>query len=158
MPYFFSLVLIFEFILPWDKLFPLRDELLKIIPILEFLSYVPDVREYIKNIVVQKQILFDSIKQVISNYNNELKKKMISFDCNDTLKSFNSDFLFLHKSKSTKINILKKKNYSNYRNNKNKNTYISKKRNYIHDFTQLTSLFNSDKFVSNLDKLSIYFS
>ena len=47
------------------------DELLKIIPILEFLSYVPDVREYIKKIVVQKQILFDSIKQVISNYNNE---------------------------------------------------------------------------------------
>ena len=117
------------------------DELLKIIPILEFLSYVPDVREYIKKIVVQNKIQFDSIKQVISNYNNELKKKMISFDCNDTLKSFNSD-LFLHKSKSTKINILKKKNYSNYRNNKNKNAYLNKKRNYIHDFSQLTSLFN----------------
>jgi hypothetical protein len=66
---------------------------------------------------------------------------MISFDCNDTLKSFNSD-LFLHKSKSTKINILKKKNYSNYRNSKNKNAYLNKKRNYIHDFSQLTSLFN----------------
>ena len=33
---------------------------------------------------------------------------MISFDCNDTLKYFNSD-LFLHKSKSIKINILKKR-------------------------------------------------
>ena len=117
------------------------DELLKIIPILEFLSYVPDVRDYIKKIVVQNKIQFDSVKQVISNYNNELKKKLISFDCNDTLKSFNSD-LFLHKSKSTKINILKKRNYTNYRNNKNKNTYINKKRNYIHDFSQLTSLFN----------------
>ena len=48
------------------------DELLKIIPILEFLSYVPDIREYIKKIVVQNKIQFDSIKQIISNYNNEL--------------------------------------------------------------------------------------
>ena len=94
------------------------DELLKIIPILEFLSYVPDVREYIKKIVVQNKIQFDLVKNVISNYNNELKKKMISFDYEDTLKSFSND-LFLHKSKSTKINLIKKKNYNNYRGNKN---------------------------------------
>jgi RNA polymerase II subunit A small phosphatase-like protein len=116
------------------------DELLKIIPILEFLSYVPDVREYIKKIVVQNKIQFDLVKNVISNYNNELKKKMISFDYEDTLKSFNND-LFLHKSKSTKINLLKKK-YNNYRGNKNKNLYINKKRNNNHEYTQLTSLFN----------------
>jgi len=117
------------------------DELLKIIPILEFLSYVPDVREYIKKIVVQNKIQFDLVKNVISSYNNELKKKMISFDYEDTLKSFNND-LFLHKSKSTKINLIKKKNYNNYRCNKNKNIYINKKRNNNHEFTQLTSLIN----------------
>ena len=123
------------------------DELLKIIPILEFLSYVPDVRDYIKKIVVQNKIQFDSVKQVISNYNNELKKKMISFDCNDTLKSFNAEG-FLHKSKSTKINILKKKNYNNYRSNKNKNEYINKKRNNNPDFTQLTSLINGQNILN----------
>ena len=123
------------------------DELLKIIPILEFLSYVPDVRDYIKKIVVQNKIQFDSVKQIISNYNNELKKKMISFDCSDTLKSFNSEG-FLHKSKSTKINLLKKKNYNNYRGNKNKNEYINKKRNINPDFTQLTSLINGQNILN----------
>ena len=123
------------------------DELLKIIPILEFLSYVPDVRDYIKKIVAQNKIQFDSVKQIISNYNNELKKKMISFDCNDTLKSFNSEG-FLHKSKSTKINLLKKKNHNNYRGNKNKNEYINKKRNINPDFTQLTSLINGQNILN----------
>ena len=123
------------------------DELLKIIPILEFLSYVPDVRDYIKKIVVQNKIQFDSVKQVISNYNNELKKKMISFDCSDTLKSFNGEG-YLHKSKSTKINLLKKKNYNNYRGNKNKNEYINKKRNNNPDFTQLTSLINGQNILN----------
>ena len=123
------------------------DELLKIIPILEFLSYVPDVRDYIKKIVVQNKIQFDSVKQVISNYNNELKKKMISFDCNDTLKSFNGEG-FLHKSKSSKINLVKKKNYNNYRGSKNKNEYINKKRNNNPDFTQLTSLINGQNILN----------
>ena len=117
------------------------DELLKIMPILEFLSYVPDVREYIKKIVVQNKIQFDLVKQVISNYNKELKKKMISFDCEDTLKSFNND-IFLHKSKSTKINLVKKNNYNNCRSSKSKNMYINKKINNNHDLTQLSSLIN----------------
>ena len=123
------------------------DELLKIIPILEFLSYVPDVRDYIKKIVAQNKIQFDSVKQIISNYNNELKKKMISFDCSDTLISFNGEGFF-HKSKSTKINLLKKKNYNNYRGNKNKNEYINKKRNNNADFTQLTSLINGQNILN----------
>ena len=57
------------------------DELLKIIPILEFLSYVPDVRDYIKKIVSQNKVQFDLVKQIIINYNNDLKKNNMPAEC-----------------------------------------------------------------------------
>ncbi|MCQ2816918.1 MAG: HAD family hydrolase [archaeon] len=53
------------------------SELLKIIPILEFLSYVPDVREYIRKIVKNNKIQFDVVSSVISSYNNKLKNNFI---------------------------------------------------------------------------------
>lgn len=52
-------------------------ELLKIVPILEFLSYVPDVREYIRKLVKNNQIQFNLVSSVISQYNNMLKKNQI---------------------------------------------------------------------------------
>ena len=79
------------------------DELLKIAPILEFLSYVPDVREYIKKIVCDNKIQFNIVKNVISNYNNELKRKKINFEFDSFVKILKNDSI-LHKSKSSKIN------------------------------------------------------
>lgn len=48
-------------------------ELLKVIPILEFLSYVPDVREYIKKFVSENKIQYDKVYSIIKTYNNRLK-------------------------------------------------------------------------------------
>ena len=112
------------------------DELLKICPILEFLSYVPDVREYIKKIVVQNKVQFDMVKQIIVNYNNSLKKKIIPPECKKIYNLFTEDKTninnnyfdkFMQKSKSTKISIIKSSssyNNENY-NNKKINNYTN---------------------------------
>ena len=114
-------------------------ELLQIIPILEFLSYVPDVRDYIKLLVKNHQIKFDEVSKVISNYNNKLKKSFIPislrcFDNNNNSNNNNNnnnnnnrnhfnyyinynnnkDDIVLHKSKSSKFTTLQKKNDNNY--------------------------------------------
>ena len=67
------------------------NELLKICPILEFLSYVPDVRDYIKKIVVQNKLQFDSVKQIIINYRNSLKKHIIPPECKKIYDLFTND-------------------------------------------------------------------
>ena len=86
-------------------------ELIKIIPILEFLSYVNDVRVYIKKIVSQNQIKFDFVSKVISDYHKSLKNSsMIIFNKKKKFKTI------LSKSRSTRDNILKKINADNYNN------------------------------------------
>ena len=97
------------------------DELLKITPVLEFLSYVPDVREYIKKIVVQNQVQFDIAKQVIINYNNNLKKNLLTFEKKKFYELFKEDKTnldkMLQKSKSSKISIIKSNNSYKYKPN-----------------------------------------
>ena len=95
------------------------DELLKICPILEFLSYVPDVREYIKKIVVQNKVQFDMVKQIIVNYKNSLKKKIIPPECK---KIYNNNYFdkLMQKSKSTKLSIIKSSSSYNNKNSNNK--------------------------------------
>ena len=114
------------------------DELLKICPILEFLSYVPDVREYIKKIVVQNKVQFDCVKQVIINYRNNLKKNIIPPECKkiydlftdekcNNVHSNNISDKIIQKSKSTKISIIKPTlNYANkFYNNKKINNFTN---------------------------------
>ena len=114
------------------------DELLKICPILEFLSYVPDVREYIKKIVVQNKVQFDCVKQVIINYRNNLKKNIIPPECKkiydlftdekcNNVQSNNIYDKIIQKSKSTKISIIKPTlNIANkYYNNKKINNFTN---------------------------------
>ena len=105
------------------------DELLKICPILEFLSYVPDVRDYIKKIVVQNKVQFDMVKQIIVNYKNSLKKKIIPPECKKIYNLFtedknNSNNIYLdklmQKSKSTKLSIIKSSSSYNNKNSNNK--------------------------------------
>ena len=45
-------------------------ELFKIIPILDFLSLVPDVRDYIHKIVINNEISYDIAKKVIKEFND----------------------------------------------------------------------------------------
>ena len=49
-------------------------ELFKIIPILDFLSLVPDVRDYIHKIVINNEISYDIAKKVIREFNNKNRK------------------------------------------------------------------------------------
>ena len=44
------------------------DELLKICPILEFLSYVPDVRDFIPKFVEDNKINYEKVNEFIKNY------------------------------------------------------------------------------------------
>ncbi len=112
------------------------NELLKIIPILQFLSYVPDVREYIKKIVSENKIQFDIVGKVINNYNNQLKKHFIPLSMRNHLNMKNNindiDNIFLNKSSSIKLNSLKiiycdnsKKLYSENKNLKFKKNTLS---------------------------------
>ena len=105
------------------------DELLKICPILEFLSYVPDVRDYIKKIVVQNKVQFDMVKQIIVNYKNSLKKKIIPPECKKIYNLFTEDKnnsnnnyfdKLMQKSKSTKLSIIKSSSSYNNKNSNNK--------------------------------------
>ena len=105
------------------------NELLKICPILEFLSYVPDVREYIKKIVVQNKVQFDMVKQIIVNYKNSLKKKIIPPECKKIYNLFTEDKnnsnnnyfdKLMQKSKSTKLSIIKSSSSYNNKNSNNK--------------------------------------
>ena len=49
-------------------------ELFKIIPILDFLSLVPDVRDYIHKIVINNEISYDIAKKVIKEFNDKYRK------------------------------------------------------------------------------------
>jgi RNA polymerase II subunit A small phosphatase-like protein len=138
------------------------DELLKICPILEFLSYVPDVREYIKKIVVQNKVQFDMVKQIIINFKNSLKKKIIPPECkkiytlltddkNNNYLNGNKNYFdkFMQKSKSTKISIIKSpssyanKNYNNQKINNFTNIKIINKSNKNNRIFTLEDLNNS---------------
>ena len=130
------------------------DELLKIIPILEFLSYVPDVRDYIKKIVSQNKVQFDLVKQVIINYNNNLKKNLIPPECKKIYDLFkedrnNNNEKMLQKSKSTKLSIIKAACSNGYKNNnKNKiNNYTNI--NIINNNINYNKIFTSDNYNNN---------
>jgi RNA polymerase II subunit A small phosphatase-like protein len=138
------------------------DELLKICPILEFLSYVPDVRDYIKKIVVQNKVQYDSVKQVIINYRNNLKKNIIPPECkkiydlftndkcNNVYNNNNSDKI-IQKSKSTKISIINPSfnNADKYYNNKKLNNFTNI--NIINKSTKHKRIFHFEYFNNSLN-------
>ena len=138
------------------------DELLKICPILEFLSYVPDVRDYIKKIVVQNKVQFDSVKQIIINYKNSLKKNIIPPECKKIYDLFANDKYnniynnnisdkIIQKSKSTKISIINPPlNYTNkHHNNKKVNNFTNI--NIINKSTKHKKIFHFEYFNNSLN-------
>lgn len=66
-------------------------ELFNITPVLEFLSEVNDVREYIKKIVVNNEINFNKAMNVISQFNNNKKKINENNELLNSIKNGNSN-------------------------------------------------------------------
>ena len=139
------------------------DELLKIAPILEFLSYVFDVRDYIKKIVSDNKIQFDVVKSVIANYYKELKKKINTpLECENLIKLFKSEVV-LHKSKSSKINLIKnpsvnmliKFKLKNKKRNKN-SVELSHVNSYMNNNNKNSEILNSKLNLTNINIHKIY--
>ena len=101
-------------------------ELYNLAPILEFLSYVNDVREYIPQLVVNHEVSFGKAMNIISEYNDNLKREQLK------LEKINN--------KSININIVNK-NRNKYSFNDDKNEI--KKTISTHSNTNEQS--NSDK-------------
>ena len=110
-------------------------ELYKICPILEFLSLVPDVRDYICKIVVNNEISYNSAMTVINDYNEMLRKKQneknenkenekdsnIIDNNNELSDSSENNLVFINKDKrQININIINN-NITNYIYDNNKN-------------------------------------
>ena len=143
-------------------------ELYKICPILEFLSLVPDVRDYICKIVVNNEISYNSAMTVINDYNEMLRKKQneknenkenekdsnIIDNNNELSDSSENNLVFINKDKrQININIINN-NITNYiyDNNKNQN----KKENNINSNYSLNKTeknkFNPNSIIASVSK------
>ena len=97
-------------------------ELYKICPILDFLSSVPDVREYISKIVVNNEISYNLAQKIINEYNKNKKEKNengntvnIIENNNEVSDCFDNNLLFINKDKKQQINInIINNNITNY--------------------------------------------
>ena len=122
-------------------------ELYNITPILEFLSYVPDVREQIRKIVINNEISYSKAMNVIHDYNLMLKKKKKQF----TFDQMNKDKPNEKKPQQINIKIINYNNITNYicnnnntntNTNNNENDNISNKNNGVNASTGSQSQFS----------------
>ena len=109
-------------------------ELYNISSILEFLSFVPDVRNYIHQFVVNDEISYNNVINVFDRYNEMLNQKKINKNNINKNKSKDNNKLFNKNSSKTKINNnhLISENKENVSNNiliKNNNNYTRFKKN-----------------------------
>ena len=109
-------------------------ELYNISSILEFLSFVPDVRNYIHQFVVNNEISYNNVINVFDRYNEMLNQKKINKNNINKNKSKDNKKLFNKNSSKTKINNnhLISENKENVSNNiliKNNNNYTRFKKN-----------------------------
>ena len=109
-------------------------ELYNISSILEFLSFVPDVRNYIHQFVVNDEISYNNVINVFDRYNELLNQKKINKNNINKNKSKDNKKLFNKNSSKTKINNnhLISENKENISNNiliKNNNNYTRFKKN-----------------------------
>ena len=95
-------------------------ELYKIMPILEFLSNVHDVREIIPKLVGKdNQIDYEKAKQIIKNYNSS---RVNAIENDENKKNFNNNY----KNKGKEINLQIINNNNANQNNSNKENLINK--------------------------------
>jgi len=108
-------------------------ELYKICPVLEFLSLVPDVRDYIPRIVVNNEISYNLAMNVINEYNEMLNRKQINENIenekdsniiennNELSDSSENNIVLINKDKKQQINInIINNNITNYIYDNNK--------------------------------------
>ena len=139
-------------------------ELFKIIPVLDFLSLVPDVREYIKKIVINNEISYDNAIKVIDEYKEKIKrindeKENISIEENLEISDGSDNNLAVIKQDKNKqqinINIINN-NITNYiydNNQKPKDENISD--NIINNKTQnkiIKPNFNPNSIIASVSK------
>ncbi len=105
------------------------DELLKLIPLLEFLSNVDDVSKVIKEIVEKNNINYFKLKKLIDRNNNNkynnfsIEKNKKSFYKNILNKNLSMlNFNYNNNNNNNKFNYENKYKNNNYKNNKINNT------------------------------------
>ena len=102
-------------------------ELFKLCPILEFLSTVPDVRDYICKMVVNNEISYNNAKKLINDYNKNPKKPQNEnentaniIENNNEVNAPDNNLVFINKEKKQQINInIINNNITNYIYDKN---------------------------------------
>lgn len=89
-------------------------------PLIEFLSYVPDVRAFIPKMVVNSEISFQISMDLIKNYNIQLRNQQIQMQQYQS-KTFNNTNDDSSTTKGINIKIVNN-NYTNYIYNNNANS------------------------------------
>ena len=138
-------------------------ELYKICPVLEFLSLVPDVRDYIKKIVINNELSYNQAMIVINEYNEMLRKKNeISKENNKENQSLNDnnnnrkqkDLVIIKKEKGAQqinINIINN-NITNYIYDNKINNKQSKEKNNSKNKENYNSNFNPSNIIASVQK------
>ena len=153
-------------------------ELYKILPILEFLSLVPDVRDYICKMVVNNEISYSSAMNVINDYNEMLRRKQnensenekdpnIIENNNEISDSSENNLIFINKNnngneKRQQINInIINNNITNYiydNKNQEKKENINVNNNYpnnIQDNNNEKNQFNPNSIIASVNKTNL---
>ena len=133
-------------------------ELYKICPLLEFLSLVPDVRDYICKMVNNNEISYNSAMNVINDYNEMLKRKQKNENEKDENIIDNNNEIS-DSSENNLVFINKKNNNNNTNNTNNTNNNLNNEKrqqininiinnnitNYIYDNNATTNNKNQEK-------------
>ena len=115
-------------------------ELYNISSILEFLSFVPDVRNYINQFVVNDEISYNNVINVFDRYNEMLNQKKVNKINNNNNKN---------KSKDNKKSINKNNSNLKFNNSNNNMVLVSEnKENISHNIINNNSI-NNVKFKKN---------
>ena len=149
-------------------------ELYRICPILEFLSLVPDVRDYICKMVVNNEISYNRAMNVINDYNEMLTRKQkqenekdsnIIENNNEISDSSENNLVFINgnnneKSQQININIINN-NITNYiydnkkqekKENINSNIVQNKDNNYNNVKIEDKNNFNPNSIIASVSK------
>ena len=109
-------------------------ELYNISSILEFLSFVPDVRNYINQFVVNDEISYTNVINIFDKYNQMLTNEKISMDVNDENNNINNNEIsdvINNNNKNKNVKKIFNKNNSKSKFNNKENTNINIKKNII---------------------------
>ena len=109
-------------------------ELYNISSILEFLSFVPDVRNYINQFVVNDEISYTNVINIFDKYNQMLTNEKISMDVNDENNNINNNEIsdvINNNNKNKNVKKIFNKNNSKSKFNNKENININIKKNII---------------------------